>query len=95
VSGRVGGARGAPVATAAFIAGLIAGAVVWSMQIQRSRRGLFSASPVRRLAALGHLAAQPGADTARLLTEYIRWETRPMLRRRAERILSRMQRHLA
>lgn len=84
----------ARVMTAAFLGGLVAGAVIWSMQISRSRRALFAASPVRRLAALGHLAGQPGVETARLLTEYVRWETRPMLRKRAERILNRMQRSL-
>ena len=88
---RAGRAR---VVTAAFVAGLVAGAVLWSVQIRRSRRALFGASPVRRLAALGHLAGQPGVETARLLTEYVRWETRPMLRKRAERILNRMQRSL-
>lgn len=88
------GGRSRLVATA-FVTGLVAGVVVWSMQIRRSRRGLFSRSPVRRLAALGHLAGQAGAESAQLLTDYLRWETRPMLRRRAERILSRMERHLA
>jgi len=77
-----------------FIAGIAVGVVIWSLQIQRSRRALFGPSPVRRLAALGHLAGQPGLETAQLLTEYMRWETRPMLRRRAERILGRMQRRL-
>ena len=86
--------RGRLVATA-FLTGLVAGVVVWSMQIRRSRRGLFSRSPVKRLAALGHLAGQSGAASAQLLTDYLSWETRPMLRRRAERILSRMERHLA
>ena len=80
--------------TTGFVAGLVAGVVVWSMQIRRSRHALFGPSPVRRLAALGHLAGQPGVETAQLLAEYVRWETRPMLRRRAERILSRMQRRL-
>jgi hypothetical protein len=82
------------VATA-FITGLVVGVLVWSMQIRNSRRALFSRSPVRRLAALGHLAGQRGVEPAQLLAEYLRWETRPMLRRRAERILSRMERHLA
>ena len=91
MSARAGRAR---VVTAAFLAGLVGGVVLWSMQIRRSRRALFGASPVRRLAALGHLAGQPGVETARLLTEYVRWESRPMLRRRAERILNRMQRSL-
>ncbi len=83
------------VVATAFITGLVAGVLVWSMQIRNSRRALFSRSPVRRLAALGHLAGQRGVESAQLLAEYVRWETRPMLRRRAERILSRMERHLA
>jgi hypothetical protein len=82
------------LATVGFVAGIAVGMVVWSLQIQRSRRALFGPSPVRRLAALGHLAGQPGAETAQLLAEYVRWESRPMLRRRAERILGRMQRRL-
>lgn len=89
------GARAGRVLTAAFLTGLVAGLVVWSLQIRRSRRALFSRSPVRRLAALGHLAGQPGAESIQLLTEYLRWESRPMLRRRAERILGRMERRLA
>ena len=92
--GRAGRSGRARVVTAAFLAGLVAGVVLWSMQMRRSRRALFGASLVSRLAALGHLAGQPGVETARLLTEYVRWETRPMLRRRAERILNRMQRSL-
>ena len=88
------GSRSKLVATA-FVTGLVAGVVVWSMQIRRSRRALFSRSPLRRLAALGHLAGQNGAETAQLLTDYLRWETRPMLRKRAEKLLSRMERQLA
>ena len=87
--------HGGRLVATAFVTGLVAGVVVWSMQIRRSRRGLFSRSPVRRLAALGHLAGQAGVESAQLLTEYLRWETRPMLRRRAERLLRRMERHLA
>ena len=80
---------------AGFIGGLILGAVVWSAQIHRSRRELFSRSPVKRLAALGALSARPGLDTARILTEYVGWERHPKLRRRGERLLRRMQSHLA
>jgi hypothetical protein len=86
--------RGEAVA-AGFIGGLILGAVVWSAQIQRSRRELFSRSPVKRLAALGHLGAHPGLDTARILTEYVGWERHPRLRRRGERLLRRMHSNLA
>ena len=77
--------------TAGFLGGLVLGAVIWSSQIRRSRRELFSKSPVRRLAALGYLGGQPGLDTARILTDYVGWERHPVLRRRAERVLRRMQ----
>jgi len=77
--------------TAGFLGGLIIGLLVWSTQIRRSRRDLFSQNPVRRLAALGYIAGHPSVDTARLLTEYVSWERRPLLRRRAERLLRRMQ----
>lgn len=77
--------------TAGFLGGLIIGLLVWSTQMQRCRRDLFSRSPVRRLAALGYLGGRPSVETARLLTEYVSWERRPTLRRRAERLLRRMQ----
>jgi hypothetical protein len=76
--------------TLGFLGGLVLGAVFWSAQIQRSRRDLFSKSPVKRLAALGYLSGQPGFDTARILTDYVGWERHLPLRRRAERILRRM-----
>jgi hypothetical protein len=81
--------------TAGFLGGLIIGLLVWSTQIRRCRRDLFSRSPVRRLAALGYLAGRPSIDAARLLTEYVRWERRPSLRRRGERLLRRMQAKLS
>lgn len=79
---------------AGFLAGVVLGAVVWSVQIQRSRRDLFSKHAVKRLAALGYLRGQPGLDTARILTDYVGWERHPGLRRRAERLLRRMQTNL-
>jgi hypothetical protein len=79
---------------AGFIGGAIAGAIVWSAQIHRSRRELFSRSPWRRLAALGYLAGRPGLDTVQLLTDYVRWEHHGPLRTRGEKLLKRMQRHL-
>jgi hypothetical protein len=80
--------------TAGFLGGLLLGAVVWSTQIQRSRRELFSKRPVKRLAALGYLSGQPGLDTVRILTDYVGWERTPALRRRAQWILRRMHSHL-
>ena len=76
---------------AGFLGGLVAGAIVWSTQIHRSRRELFHGLPWRRLAALGYLAGRPGHDTVRLLTDYVRWEQHGPLRRRGQRLLKRMQ----
>jgi hypothetical protein len=80
--------------TAGFLGGLVLGALVWSTQIQRSRRELFSKYPMKRLAALGYLGGRPGLDTVHILSDYVRWERHPALRRRGERILRRMKRHL-
>ena len=87
-------ARHARVAAAGFVGGLAVGLVVWSTQVQRSRRELFSRSPMRRYAALGFLAGRPGVETARLLRDYVNWETRPALRRRGQQLLRRMHAHL-
>lgn len=85
----------AKAVTAGFLGGLIIGLLVWSTQIRRSRRDLFSRNPVRRLAALGYIGGHPSVDTARLLTEYVSWERRPSLRGRAERLLRRMNAELS
>ena len=82
------------LATAGFVGGLAVGLVVWSSQVQRSRRELFSSSPVRRYAALGFLAGRPGVETARLLADYVNWESRPALRRRGQLLLRRMKAYL-
>jgi hypothetical protein len=84
----------ARLAAAGFVGGLAAGMIVWGTQVQRSRRELFNRSPVRRLAALGFLAGQPGLETTRLLGEYVNWEPRPALRRRGQVLLRRMQAYL-
>lgn len=76
---------------AGFVGGVMAGLLLWSLQIRRSRRDLFSRHPLKRLAALGYVGSQPELENVRLLTEYVRWESRPVLRRRAERLLKRMQ----
>lgn len=65
-------------------------------QITRHRRNLFSAHPLRRLAALGYLAGHEASiDAVQLLRDFIAWERRPLLRRRATLILERMERQLA
>jgi hypothetical protein len=83
----VNGGRETRAVTVGFLGGVVVGAVVWSSQIKRSRRELFSNSPVRRLAALGYLSGRPGIATARILKEYVGWERYPALRRRGQRIL--------
>lgn len=88
------GTERARLAALGFVGGAARGMVVWGTQVQRSRRELFSPSPLRRLAALGYLAGQPGVDTARLLGDYLNWETRPVLRRRGQELLRRMEAHL-
>ena len=86
--------RHARIAATGFIGGLAVGLVVWSTQVQRSRRELFSRSPMRRYAALGFLSGRPGVETARLLRDYVNWETRPALRRRGQHLLRRMHAYL-
>ena len=78
----------------AFLGGAVAGAIVWSIQIHRSRRDLFSRRPLRRWAALGYLSGHPGVDTARILSDYVAWEQHPRLKARGERLLRRMQHQL-
>lgn len=57
----------------------------------RHRRDLFSERRLRRLAALGHLSSHPSVETVRLLNDYVAWERQPMLRRRAQAIMRRME----
>jgi len=49
---------------------------------------------IGRLAALGYLAGEPNIEHARLLRDYVNWETRPQLRRRGEQVLRRMEHYL-
>jgi hypothetical protein len=71
--------------------GLVAGWLFAQLRFAHHRRDLFSARPLRRLAALGFLAGQNGVETIRLLRDYLAWETQPVLRRRAEAIARRME----
>lgn len=64
-------------------------------QIARHRRDLFSPHPLRRLAALGYLAsADPSVESVHLLRDFLAWEPRPLLRKRAGQILQRMEARL-
>jgi len=86
--------RASRLAAMGFLGGVAAGALLWSDQMRRSRRNLFSRSPVRRFLALGHVGGECSLENAVLLREYLAWETRPMLRRRATFALRRMEHHL-
>ena len=74
-----------------FLGGVAAGTLVWSRMQRQYRRNLFSRSPLRRVAALGYLRAQPTVNTAQLLREYVAWEPRSILRQRGVKILKRLE----
>jgi hypothetical protein len=78
----------------AFSIGMAAGMLLWGSQMRKFRRELFSASPLRRLAALGYLRGSEKSEAALLLRDYVRWEQSPVLRRRGEKLLTRLERGL-
>jgi hypothetical protein len=74
--------------------GVVIGAVLAQHSMGRHRRDLFSDRPLRRLSALGYLNGHPSVETVRLLRDYLVWERHPMLRRRAEAMVRRMETRL-
>ncbi len=80
---------------AASAAGFLAGAVLAQRSMGRWRSALFSARPLRRLAALGYLSGHPGVEAVQVLRDYLDWEEHPALRRRAESIVRRMEAKLS
>ena len=71
------------------------GVLVVHDQIARHRRELFSSRPLRRMAALSYLAGREATvEAVQLLRDFVAWEPKPMIRRRAIRILNRMERSL-
>ena len=87
--------RNSESAAIGFLAGAVIGVLAWSGAQYAYRRDLFSRHPLRRLAALGHLAGRPSIATARLLREYVAWERRPGLRVRGVRMLRAVEQTLA
>jgi hypothetical protein len=79
----------------AVLLGASAGWLAAQRRLTYHRRDLFSPRPLRRLAALGFLAGQNEVETVRLLRDYLAWERQPMLRRRAEAIVRRMEATIA
>lgn len=80
---------------AAVAAGFLAGAVLAQRSMGKWRTALFSARPLRRLAALGYLSGHPGLEAVQVLRDYLAWEEHPALRRRAEAIVRRMEAQLS
>ncbi len=76
------------------VAGLIAGWHLASRHVERHQANLFSANRYRRLAALSYLAGQERVETVHLLRDYLAWEPTAALRRRAERMVRRMEAQL-
>ena len=76
---------------AAVLAGLALGWVAAGQRERHYRQDLFHPRPLRRLAALGWLEGQPGAETLRLLRDYLVWERVPLLARRAGGLLRRFE----
>ena len=74
-----------------FGLGAVAGALLAQQSMGRHRAALFSRRPLRRLSALGYLGGHPSVETVRLLHDYLTWEQHPMLRRRANAMVRRME----
>jgi len=88
-------ARGSRLVALGFVGGFAAGILLWSREQHARKRDLFNACPMRRFAALGCLRGQRTPETASLLRDYIRWEQRDDFKRRARRLLDRVERQLA
>lgn len=64
-------------------------------QMARHRRDLFSPHPLRRLAALGYMRSHPPQpEDVTLLRDFLAWEERPLLRKRAAGVLRSLERSL-
>ena len=90
-----GSIRGSRLVALGFVGGFAAGLVLWSREQHARKRDLFNARPMRRFAALSYLRGQRTPETASLLRDYILWEKRADFKRRARRLLDRVERQLA
>ena len=89
-----GSATGWKIAVAALFGAAAAvglGVYLARDQMRRHRRELFSPHPLRRLAALGYLRSHPSVDDLPLLRDYLAWEERPLLRKRATAVLESLE----
>ncbi len=74
-----------------FGLGAVLGSVLAQQSMGRHREDLFSGRPLRRLSALNYLSGHPSVEAVRLLYDYLAWEEHPLLRRRADGIVRRME----
>lgn len=82
------------LAGTATVVGLALGWTVARHQVERHRGSLFHPRVHRRLAALAALETHATTDTLHVLRDYVRWEQQPTLRRRAGRLLRRLEARL-
>ena len=78
-----------------FVGGFAAGLVLWSREQHAPAVRPMSVLGMRRYAALSYLRGRRTPETASLLRDYIRWEQRDDFKRRARRLLDRVERQLA
>jgi len=88
-------AKRATMTIAGFLGGAALGTLLSSMIQHNSRRELFSGRPFRRYMALTYLRTRSDVETARLLHEYVRWESNGTLKKRAQRILRGIEARVA
>ena len=85
----------AKMTAAGFLGGVALGTFLSSMIQHNFRRELFSGRPFRRYMALTYLRTRGDVETARLLREYVDWESNPSLKKRGQRILRGVERRVA
>jgi predicted component of type VI protein secretion system len=73
------------------LAGLAVGWGVAQRRLDRHRADLFSPVERRRSDALAYLAGERSPAAARVLRDYLVWESDPGLRRRAGALLRRLE----
>ena len=88
-------AKLAKMTIAGFLGGAALGTLLSGMIQHNSRRELFSGRPFRRYMALTYLRTRSDVETARLLHEYVRWESNVTLKKRAQRILRGVEARVA
>ncbi len=75
----------------AAVAGALAGWQLALRHVEGQKTALFSPNPFHRLAALSYLAGRARPETVWLLRDYILWEAVAPLRRRAVRLVRRLE----